>query len=70
MWIYFAYTDAPQPAPSAPTMAFVTPMVVRSLGPGPCQVTCATCNATVVTRTTSNPGAMAWLIGLGLCLVG
>jgi len=59
------------PAPAGPTMAFVTPTVfVASLGPGPSQIKCSTCNASVVTRTTSNPGAMSWLIGLGLCLVG
>ena len=53
---------------TGPTLAFVGPSHV--LGPNPCQLKCSSCQATVVTLITSSPGAMAWLIGLGLCAVG
>ena len=61
-----------------PTVAFLHPQPpqvlinanVSMLGPLPCQIKCPACQATVITRITSMPGGMAWLIGLGLCLVG
>ena len=64
---------------AGPTMAFINPVpqphvLIHTngsmVGPLPCQIKCPACQATVITRITSNPGGMAWLIGLGLCLVG
>ena len=38
--------------------------------PYPTQITCPSCNASVITETTYTNGGMAWLLAGGMCLAG
>merc|ERR1712110_189354 len=41
-----------------------------NFGAHPARIECPNCHKTVQTTTESNASAMAWLIGIGLCLIG
>ena len=62
----FVPVNSPQAVPQQVVVVTNTPR----WAPNPMTVTCPFCSANVTTSISSEPGAMAWIIGGLLCVFG